>query len=437
MTTTYTLSGNRITYFDDDDGEGEVTGIAPTELVVTLSDSITAISYTVEPSDDDDEDDGPNAPEVRFNDVFLDGITFNGSTIDEILGLGTFDDLEVEFSQINWSGGTSYLLSFYFIGYEDNQNFTEVDYEFFFGAQLPFDDTTDEDVIEEFIDDQGGSFSLDVASAPLAPNTDILLTAIQWDSIIDNPDPGITLIGTAADNDLDGTAGDDSLEGGRGNDTLNGDEGDDYLKAGVGEDSANGGAGNDFIRGGRGEDTLLGGDGDDSIVGQRNADTLEGGAGNDTLKGGGGNDSLDGGEDNDFLKGGTRADIIDGGDGDDRLFGNSFGDVLNGDDGNDRLNAGGDNDTLNGGTGNDTLKGGRGEDTYIFEADMGSDRLIDFMDDIDTLQISTALTGGSTDASAVLAAFGSGNTLDFGDGNVITFVGVTDLGTLEDDMTFF
>ncbi|MCT4555879.1 MAG: hypothetical protein N4A53_14420 [Pelagimonas sp.] len=248
---------------------------------------------------------------------------------------------------------------------------------------------------------------------------------------------GLTLTGTTDSEQLDGASGADTLDGGRGDDTLNGGGGDDDLKAGVGDDSAEGGQGNDFLRGGIGEDTLNGGSGNDIIRGQKNADTMNGGDGDDNIKGGGGNDLIFGGDGNDFLKGGTRVDTIHGGDGDDRLFGNSFDDILNGDAGNDFLNAGGEEDELNGGTGNDTLKGGAGADVFIFEANMGADRVLDFRDDTDTLRISTALTGGNSDAASVIATYGTGSTLDFGNGNVITLVGVTDLSVLENDMLFY
>ncbi|MEL6563875.1 MAG: calcium-binding protein [Pseudomonadota bacterium] len=249
-----------------------------------------------------------------------------------------------------------------------------------------------------------------------------------------------SLVGTNGDEEFYGDADNDTVDGGRGDDTIEGGAGNDDVRAGTGDDSVDGGTGEDFIRGGVGEDTLNGGDDNDRIVGQRNADSIDGGAGEDNLKGGGGNDSIDGGAGNDFIKGGTRADVLNGGEGDDRIFANSFADVLNGDAGNDLLNAGGDADTLNGGTGNDTLKGGGGQDVFVFEADMGADVVLDFQDDVDALQISSALTGGDTDAARVVATFAdviAGNTVfDFGGGNTITLNGVMIDTALVNDMTF-
>ncbi|MEO0467684.1 MAG: Calx-beta domain-containing protein, partial [Pseudomonadota bacterium] len=259
------------------------------------------------------------------------------------------------------------------------------------------------------------------------------------DPIVGTSNPE-TLVGSNGDNLITALAGDDTIDAGRGDDTIDAGDGADDVRAGVGDDSVDGGSGDDFLRGGRGEDTLNGGAGEDRISGQRNADTIDGGAGDDNLRGGGGNDSIDGGAGNDFIKGGTRADVLNGGEGNDRIFANSFADILNGDAGNDLLNAGGDNDTLNGGTGNDTLRGGGGEDTFIFETGMGADVVLDFQDDTDTLQISTALTSGLSNAAVVVDTFAdvvNGNTVfDFGGGNTITLIGVLDETVVVDDITF-
>ena len=439
MTTTYTLNGTRIQYFDNNpDPENDtniIVGTQATTLTMTLDDDITTIQYTL-----DSHNDPPD--EITFENTIQDAIRLDGLSLNEI-GV-QFDGFDIEFFQINWSQGSTFLIFFYFFGFETNGNFDEFDYAFTWGPDLPFDpNTANDDTIEQFFASDPNAEFLEPPTTPFAPDSDIALTTLPWDSVVDNPDPvppGIEVTGDTGNNDLDGGMGDDTIDAGRGNDTVDAGDGDDDVRAGVGEDSVDGGLGDDFLRGGRGEDTLIGGEGNDSIVGQRNADTLEGGIGEDTLKGGGGNDSIDGGAGNDFIKGGTRADVLNGGEGDDRIFANSFADVLNGDAGNDLLNAGGDNDTLNGGTGNDTLRGGDGNDTFVFEADMGADIILDFADDTDTLQISTALTGGLTDAAVVVDTFANvinGNTVfDFGDGNTITLNGVMDASVLVNDITF-
>jgi Ca2+-binding RTX toxin-like protein len=87
------------------------------------------------------------------------------------------------------------------------------------------------------------------------------------------PVAGITLIGTAGNDNLQGRAGGDTLHELAGNDTLNG------------------GNGNDTLTGGNNPDILNGDAGDGTLAGGDNTDTLNGGAGNDILHtSGGGND---------------------------------------------------------------------------------------------------------------------------------------------------
>ena len=85
------------------------------------------------------------------------------------------------------------------------------------------------------------------------------------------------------------------------------------------------------------------------------------------------------------------------------------------------------------------MKGGGGADVFVFEADMDADVVLDFMDDLDSLEISSELTGGATNAAPVVSNFAQGvgnNTVfDFGDGNTITLIGVTDESVLVDDLT--
>ncbi|WP_236759713.1 calcium-binding protein [Agrobacterium tumefaciens] len=75
--------------------------------------------------------------------------------------------------------------------------------------------------------------------------------------------PGISLIGTPGDDDLQGTLGPDQIYGHQGNDKLTAGQGNDVLDGGEGDDWLDGGAGRDVLSGGRGNDTLFGGDGED------------------------------------------------------------------------------------------------------------------------------------------------------------------------------
>ncbi|WP_339950213.1 CAP domain-containing protein [uncultured Albimonas sp.] len=87
----------------------------------------------------------------------------------------------------------------------------------------------------------------------------------------------------------------------------------------------------------------------------------------------------------DLKKGGAGAIALGVGDvdlsgkgGRDRLEGNAGRNTLDGEGGNDRLFGGAGRDRLEGGNGDDLLKGGRGADTFVFRADDGHDRVLDW-----------------------------------------------------------
>ncbi len=166
-----------------------------------------------------------------------------------------------------------------------------------------------------------------------------------------------------------GTSGDDNLSGG---------ENDDSIALGAGEDVYSAGGGNDTVLGDAGDDTLKGGEGNDTVNGGADNDVLDGNKGDDTVIGGAGNDLLKGGEGNDDLQGGSGNDVLRGNKGDDRLDGGE---------GNDRVVDAQGNSTLIGGTGNDFLKGGAGNDTFVFEAGFGDDRIRDFGNGADVIDL--------------------------------------------------
>lgn len=196
--------------------------------------------------------------------------------------------------------------------------------------------------------------------------------------------------GTAGDDDLIGGEGDDSIalgagedayNAGKGNDTVLGEVGDDMLKGGLGDDTVNGGADNDVLDGNKGNDTVIGGAGEDLLKGGEGDDDLQGGAGNDILHGNKGNDRLDGGADNDRV-----------------------------------VDAQGDS-TLIGGTGNDFLKGGAGADVFVFETGSGNDRIRDFGNGADVIDLTDFGLTGIGDLALVqqggdtLIALGTGETI--------------------------
>ena len=120
---------------------------------------------------------------------------------------------------------------------------------------------------------------------------------------------GLTLTGTAGDDQLDGKSLDDTIEGLGGSDHINGWGGDDLLYGG--DESVLG----DFISGGDGNDQVYGGNGRDNLSGDAGNDLLSGGSGDDYLDGGEGDDRLDGGA----SEGNAVALEVDMGDGNDKV----------------------------------------------------------------------------------------------------------------------
>jgi serralysin len=258
-----------------------------------------------------------------------------------------------------------------------------------------------------------------------------------------------TLVGGAGNDKLYGGDNNDNLSGGIGNDLLQGDLGDDLLSGGDGNDKSYGGdgqdtvlgdAGNDFLSGGTGNDSMDGRLGNDKLYGEAGNDTLDGGAGADRLDGGDGNDDLDGGTENDRLVGGAGDDVVDGGAGADLLAGDVGNDTLYGGEGDDQLSGGEGNDALSGEAGNDRLTGGLGEDHFIFVEGFGADEVRDFVDNVDKLIFDCAYWLATSDqyADTLVNTFaevvGNNVVFDFGNGDVVTVMGVNNLAALYDDV---
>lgn len=198
---------------------------------------------------------------------------------------------------------------------------------------------------------------------------------------------------------IDGTAGDDDLEGTVGADTLNGLDGDDKIRGRGGDDEVNGGNGDDRVRGDLGNDTVDGGAGNDRARGGLGNDVVRGGEGDDRVKGDVGNDMVYGDAGNDRVRGGLGDDTVSGGLGDDRVDGQAG------------------NDLLDGGDGRDTYNGGLGSDTFVFGVDGDRDRIKDFEDGQDTIDISAFAVANS--AELTMTQVGLNVLIDLGGGDVI------------------
>jgi Ca2+-binding RTX toxin-like protein len=106
----------------------------------------------------------------------------------------------------------------------------------------------------------------------------------------------------------------------------------------------------------------------DNIDGSNYSDKLRGYAGNDTILGRSGNDAVLGEQGNDRIYAGSGQDAVFGGLG---------------------------HDSLAGGVGNDVLVGGPGADHFIFSLYEGRDRVRDFQDGVDRIEISAGADGFS------------------------------------------
>ncbi len=182
---------------------------------------------------------------------------------------------------------------------------------------------------------------------------------------------------------------------------------------------------------------FISGSGNDDITGNTANNVLWGGAGVDFIRGGAGDDVLRGGAGNDTLNGNGKHDM---------LIGEGGNDILRGGAGRDKLDGGAGNDRLEGGIGRDKLVGGSGADTFVFKQGWAVDRVSDFEDNVDTIELHSALWGGGAMTVAnLLATYGSvvannGNAgfhveLNFGNGDVMKIHGISDVNLLLDDIT--
>ena len=302
---------------------------------------------------------------------------------------------------------------------------------------------------------------------------DILLGRGGDDTLLGGEGDDVLIGGAGADT-LDGGGGDDtaSYASARGGVTLDrrgvveatGDAAGDVL---TDIEAVTGSRFNDLLIGAAADDTLVGAGGNDRLIGSRGDDVLLGGAGNDRLVGGGGADALVGGAGNDRLIGGTGADVLNGGAGRDAalfvdlneavtldlenqrlnaggaagdrlvgievvlgtglgdtvsgsiaretLRGRGGDDVLEGRGGNDALFGGAGDDRLDGGEDGDLLVGGAGADVFAISATRGTDRIADFQDGVDRIEI--ASPGIASFDDLVLLDRGTHTLVAFDDGS--------------------
>ena len=120
---------------------------------------------------------------------------------------------------------------------------------------------------------------------------------------------------------------------------------------------------------------------------------------------------------NDDLKGSKQDDYLNGAQGGDFIFGNKGNDDLRGEDGVDTLKGGGGNDFLWAGRDDDWVTGGGGKDAFQFLIGEGHDTITDFNTRKDVFY-------ADWDNVDSIAQAGNDTIIDFGDGDILTLLGV-------------
>ena len=254
---------------------------------------------------------------------------------------------------------------------------------------------------------------------------DDILFDLTGDDILRAGDGDDVLLGGFGQDQLFGDSGSDELRGQSGEDFLVGGTGNDLLAGARDDDVLHGQDGQDLLYGGLNDDQLFGGEGDDELYGQENDDVLFGEGGDDFLVGGIGDDTLAGGAGDDVIYGSSGLDILLGGAGNDSLFGGGLNDELFGGAGNDILRGEGSLDVLNGGAGNDLLIGGTSTDRFVFDANNGADRILDFAAP-EVIEINGSSFTSFADIQAAMVDNAAGNfvTITISAGNTIRIDGV-------------
>ncbi|MCG7392385.1 calcium-binding protein [Microvirga sp. ACRRW] len=265
-----------------------------------------------------------------------------------------------------------------------------------------------------------------------------------YGQIVDGRAAGISLPGTAGNDEYYGTAFGDHLNGAAGNDKLVGGDGNDTLIGGAGRDTLDGGAGDDtytydaedVIIDAGGIDTLIvsshytlsstsalenliasgsaaiklsGNNAANKLTGSTGADTLTGNGGNDTLDGAGGADRMVGGTGNDVYYVNHKSDkvvetsskhgtdtvyarisytlgsyvekLIGEGSSAISLTGNASSNTIIGNLAKNTIKGQGGNDVIDGGLGNDVLYGGTGKDAFVFSTALHKSKNVDTIKD--------------------------------------------------------
>ncbi len=97
-----------------------------------------------------------------------------------------------------------------------------------------------------------------------------------------------------------------------------------------------------------------------------------------------------------------------------------------GSNGADRITGSGGKNTINGGSGNDQLDGGGGADRFVFSGNFGRDRILDFLEGGDKIDLRgvASITSYRDLTRNHLSTSGDDLRIDAGGGNVITLLDI-------------
>jgi Ca2+-binding RTX toxin-like protein len=121
----------------------------------------------------------------------------------------------------------------------------------------------------------------------------------------------------------------------------------------------------------------------------------------------------------DEIRGDSKANKLSGDRGDDFLQGRGGNDTLLGDAGQDILLGGSGSDMLNGGSGNDSLRGGGGADVFVFEVGGDIDRVREFADGVDRIDVSDFGFASAADVLALASQTGNRVEIDLNGSDMI------------------
>jgi serralysin len=151
------------------------------------------------------------------------------------------------------------------------------------------------------------------------------------------------------------------------------------------------------------------------VIGDNGPEILITGADRDFVDGNGGSDLIRTGAGRDVALGGTGSDV---------MFGGAGADSLRGDEAADFIFGGKGNDTVAGGSGSDYLSGGRGTDVFEFGTSGGNDRVIDFRNGADKIDLSDLGIEAFADLAGKIKTSLGAATIDLGDDGRIFLAGI-------------